>query len=102
MSIKGTTVALVNDYYNEFGKLLKSVGYGVAYTCNVAGIVYTNLAPDIHNQVKAGGYLPPEDFTSNDAHVQELRALHDLTLKEELEVAMIVGISKCANGVSVS
>jgi hypothetical protein len=82
--------------------VLNYVGDGFAYTYNVAGIFYTNLAPDIHNQVKAGGYLPPDAFTSNYAQVQELHVLRDLTFKAELEVAMIVAISKRDNGVYVN
>jgi hypothetical protein len=67
VSSKGTTVVSVNEYYNDSGQVLSSVGEGVAYTCNVAGMFYTNLVPGICNQVKAGGYLPPLTFTSNDA-----------------------------------
>jgi hypothetical protein len=102
MRNNSVTVVSVNEYYNKFGQVLNSVGDGVAYTCNVAGMFYTNPTADICNQVKAGNYLPPEAFTRNDAQVQELRALGDLALKAELEVATIVGISKCDNGVSMN
>jgi hypothetical protein len=102
MSIKGDTVVSGNEYYNEFGQVLNYVGGGVAYTCNVAGMFYTSLTPDIRNPVKAGGYLPLEAFTSKDAQVQELCVLRDLVLKAELEAVMIVGISILANGVSVN
>jgi hypothetical protein len=102
MSNKGDTVISVNEYYNEFGKMLNSVVDCVAYTCNAAGMFYTSLATDIDIQVKAGGYLSPEVFTSNNAQVQELRALRDLAVNAELEVATIVGISKHDNGVSMN
>jgi hypothetical protein len=82
--------------------VLNSVGYGVSYTTNVADMFYTNLTPDLRNQIKAGGYLPPESCTSDDAQVKELRTLHDLSLKAKLEVAMIIGVSRRANRVSVN
>jgi hypothetical protein len=94
MGRKGVMVVSDNEYYNEFGQVLNSVGGGVAYTTNVDGMFYTNLATDLCNQVKAGGYLSPESFTSNDAHVKDLRTLRDLALRAELEVAKILGISK--------
>jgi hypothetical protein len=102
MSNKGDTVVSVNEYYNEFVQVLNSVGDGVAYTYYVAGMFCTNLDLDIRNQVKAGGYLPPEAFTSNDSQVQDLRTLRDLALKAELELVALIGISKRANGVSVN
>jgi hypothetical protein len=90
MGSKGAIEVSVNDYYNEFGQVLNLVGDGGAYTTNVAGMLYTNLAPDLRNQVKTGGYLPPESFTSNEAQVKELQTLHELALNAELEVATIV------------
>jgi hypothetical protein len=53
MSHKGAMIVSVNEYYNDFGEVLNSVGDGMAYTCNVDCMFYTNLAPDIRNQVKS-------------------------------------------------
>jgi hypothetical protein len=76
--------------------VLNAIGDDLKYTCNVALIFYNNLAQDIHNQIKSSGYLPPETFSDNSS--QALYALRGLSLKEELEVASIISISKRANG----
>ena len=72
------------------------------YTTIISGMFYMNLSPDLRNQVKVRGYMPPESFTTNDSQVKDLRVLRDLALKAELEVATIVGISRKANGMAVN
>jgi hypothetical protein len=67
---------------------------------NAALMFYNNLAPDIHNQINASGYFPPETFSDNSSQVQALRALRDSSLKVELEVASIIRIIKRAKWAS--
>jgi hypothetical protein len=94
-------IASVNEFYNKFGQVLNVIGDDVRYTYNLALMFYNNLALDIHDQIKASRYLPPETFGDNLSQVQGLSALQDLSLKAELEVAYIISISNRSNGASV-
>jgi hypothetical protein len=75
LGAKGAAIASVNEFYNEFGKVIKAIREDVKYTCNVALMFYNNLAPGIRYQIKAIGYLPPDKLSDNLSQVQALCAL---------------------------
>jgi hypothetical protein len=72
LGAKGSVVASVNEFYNEFGQVINVIGDDIKYTCNAALMFYNNLAPYICNQIKASGYFPTETFSDNSSQVYDL------------------------------